>query len=81
MNALKLENQENSIPWYERISERLFRNIIIDELMNTRGMSEQQAINEYEKTKTISIFDEACKVKENEYSTRYYMMTKLNKTN
>lgn len=74
-------NKQEQIPWYEKIQQSVFDEIVIETIKKELNISKKAAIKKYKELQEISIFDQRCKVKDDTYSFRFYVMEELEKIN
>lgn len=77
MNLITLEDNENFIPWYERMNQKSFEKLVKGKMAVGLGLSAKEAEDKYREFENIKINDELCRRREGLYSFRYYVINEL----
>ncbi|MCD3329323.1 hypothetical protein [Clostridium botulinum] len=69
-----------NLPWYELMNQNDFEDMIINSLKEQLIITTRQAVHTYEKIcKEVSIYSDDCKIDDNTYSIRKYIVGRMKK--
>lgn len=76
-NVIELTLKHGFIPWYEKMTSDVFRDMVIDRLVQEMEYSFEEAQEKFEEFQSVSLTDERCCYGSGMYSFRYYVMNEL----